>query len=104
MKLSYPVCYVTAPDDTYWCFVPDLGLFDQGDTMDELHTNLKEGVLYAITSELEEGHPIPTPSQLIDWKIQKELQDIMNDPNNKEAHLQLFSIDYTGSDKKGGKN
>ena len=42
MKLSYPVCYVTTPDDKYWCFVPDLGLFDCGDTMDELNTYLKE--------------------------------------------------------------
>lgn len=42
MKLSYPVCYVTTPDDRYWCFVPDLGLFDCGDTMDELNTYLKE--------------------------------------------------------------
>ncbi len=94
MKLSYPVCYVTTPDDRYWCFVPDLGLFDQGDTMDELNAYLREGILYAVDSERQEGHPIPKPSSLTDEKIQKEVEDLTSSPENKEVHLRLFSVDY----------
>jgi predicted RNase H-like HicB family nuclease len=63
MTHEYTVIYERAADGGWGAYVPDLpGLGVVGDTREEAHQLIVEGIALHIAALAEDGLPIPTPS------------------------------------------
>ena len=62
-KLFYPAVFHKAEEGGFWISFPDIPeCLTQGETMDEAYEMAVDALGLALTSRVEEGHPIPSAS------------------------------------------
>jgi predicted RNase H-like HicB family nuclease len=65
-RMKYAYIIERAPDGSYSAYVPDLpGCTTAGDTVEEVHQNMKEAVSLYIESLKEHGEPVPPPTSQV---------------------------------------
>lgn len=84
--MKYPIAIEKGDQlHSYGVVVPDLpGCFSAGDTLDEAFENAKEAIAGWIEVELDEGNPIPEPS---------DIDRIAENPEFKGWILALVEVD-----------
>ncbi len=60
--MTYFAVFEKADDGSIWGWIPELGAYGAGDTVEEAEHSLMEGVRIWIEAEREDGHDISAPS------------------------------------------
>lgn len=75
--MRYPIAIETGDSrHAYGVVVPDLpGCFSAGDTLDDALTNAQEAILLHLEGLLDEGQPVPEPSDIERLRRKREFRN-----------------------------